>query len=86
MEYYVVLTDWKNVGMLVRVVDGQAFVFSYPDEWLTFNFEPYMQSGIEEADEEYREISETEALLMIQDHHFPDGKTWYDWGIEMGRK
>lgn len=82
MNYYVVLTDWRNSGMLVHVVEVKAFIFSYPDIWLPFNFAPYIQSGIEEVDEEYREVSHDEAIELIETHHFPDGKDWYDWSLE----
>lgn len=27
MNYYVVLTDWRNSGMLVHVVENEALVF-----------------------------------------------------------
>lgn len=50
--------------------------------WLPFNFAPYIQSGIEEVDEEYREVSRDEAFELIKMLHFPDGKDWYDWSIE----
>ncbi|WP_243677389.1 hypothetical protein [Weissella confusa] len=50
--------------------------------WLPFNFAPYIQSGIEEVDEEYREVSRDEAFELIKTLHFPDGKDWYDWSIE----
>lgn len=82
MDYYVVLTDWRNSGMLVHVVDDKEFIFSYPDTWLPFNFAPYTQSGIDDVDEEYREVSQEEAFDLISTHHFPDGKDWYDWSTE----
>lgn len=82
MNYYVVLTDWRNSGMLVHVVENEALIFCYPGMWLPFNFAPYIQSGIEEVDEEYREVSRDEAFELIKTLHFPDGKDWYDWSLE----
>ncbi|WP_407124237.1 hypothetical protein [Weissella paramesenteroides] len=58
MDYFVVLTDWKNSGMLGHIVGDESFIFSYPDKLLPFNFAPYMHSGHEDVDEEYREVSE----------------------------
>ncbi len=31
--YYVVLTDFRNVGMLVQVSNESAKVFTYKDGW-----------------------------------------------------
>ncbi|MBF7057155.1 hypothetical protein DWV22_05680 [Weissella confusa] len=77
--YYVVLTDFRNVGMLVQVSNESAKVFTYKDGWVAFNFSPYIDSDDLDVADEYREVSNEEKNRLINERGIVDGSDAYNW-------
>lgn len=77
--WYVIFTDYQNVGMLVCINGNISKVFSYRNGWLNFNFLPYIDSSNEDVAEEYREIDFEEKNRLITEKGIVDGSNAFNW-------
>lgn len=77
--YFIILTDWKNSGMLVKISNNSSSIYTYATGWIPFDISPYLQSDISESNEEYREIDHATASNLIASHNIVDGNNYYNW-------